>query len=536
MRKHIFHTLLFVGTLLLATSCHEVNWTEGLKPMNVTLSLPQAGKQVVNLTETNPTYTFSIAKNYPILKTDATLAVMSQEELGSEYVSLAEGQYVIENPVISFTDTEREHKVSIKFQNVTNLEPTVTYALGLKLQSSNEEVEVDGANSTLIVTLRLGEAGTIANPHRLHSLDDLKAMKDKLVEGQMNYFRMTADIDMQNEEWTTLNYYRKYWINFNGDNHIIKNLKCSGGAASFFGVLNDGVCENVVFENATIEGDNTPIGVVAGVVQRGVVRNVHVSGTITQTGGVNNWDSGKAGGICGTLEEAKAQITECSANVNIKGDFVVGGLVGEATRATLTNRCYVSGEILSTQGFAGGIIGNMYQTTVSDCYSTGKIAVTERAGAAGGIAGRIDRGAEIYNCYSTTAIEANGNAGGIVGATAWGTNPKDNVIIGCVAWNDSITATDMNSSRIAGFMNGSSVWGNSCYAKVSLKVIIPGGAPQTDPYWMDTEELNTTERAKVYNGINSTSLIEVTRKTINWNSYVWDFDGERPLLKWEKKN
>lgn len=527
--------MLLLAGAFLVTSCEKVEWSEGLKPIVVTLSLAQTGEQVVNITEANPVYALSIKKNYPILRTDATLVPLSVEELGEHYVPLAEDQYEIDSPVTDFADADRERKVNIQFKNVTNLDPTVTYALGLRLESSNAEVKADEANSTVIVTMRLGEKGTIANPHRLATPEDLMTMKDKLVEGQMNYFRMTADIDMEQEEWATLNYFRTYWINFNGDNHVIRNLKCSGPAASFFGVLNDGVCENVIFENATIEGDNTPIGIVAGVVVSSVVRNVHVSGTVTQTGGVNNWGAGKAGGICGLLEQGKSIISECSANAKVKGDFVVGGLVGEANQATLTSRSYFSGEVISTQGFAGGIVGNMYMTTVSDCYTTGKVATTERPGAAGGIVGRIDRGAEVYNCYSTAGIEAIGNAGGIIGATAWGTNPRNNVVIGCVAWNENIIATDLNSSRIAGFMNGGSIWGTSCYAKASLEVIIPGGAPQTDPYWMDTEDLNTTARAKVYNGISATDLVSVARNTIKWNSYVWDFSGEKPVFNWEKQ-
>mgnify|MGYP003250871976 FL=1 len=530
--KRFLYFLLFVNVMALV-SCKDVEWEEGLKPIEISLSLSQIGEQVVELSGENPTYTFEILKNYPMLNTTASLAVMSQNELGG-YTPLTEEQYTIDDVEVTFNESEKTKKVTVEFRNITDWEPETTYALGLSLESSDQNVKIDTKKSSLVIILKFGEKGSASNPHRLATLNDLKTMKDKLVEGQLNYFKMVADIDMADESWTILNYDRKYRIIFDGDNHVIKNLRCSGDAASFFGVLNDGACENVTFENAIIEGNNTPIGIVAGIVQSSMVRNVHVSGIIRQSGGINNWDIGKAGGICGALEKSKAQISECSADVDIQGDFVVGGIVGEATQATLTSRSYAKGKIVSTKGFAGGIVGNMYQTTVSDCYSYGEIQVSEQAGAAGGIVGRIDRGAEIYNCYSVASVIAKGNAGGIVGATAWGTNPNGNVIIGCVAWNEIISGTDQNSSRITGFLNGGSTWGASCYAKTFLSVVVPGGKPQTDPYWMDSEELDTTERAKVYNGINADNLISTTQNILKWNPYVWDFSEDFPCFKWEK--
>lgn len=537
--KNVKYFCVVLLGVFLTLSCEEKDLTNGLKPMVVTLALSQTGEQVVDLVDANPSYSFDILKNYPTLETTVTLTPLPQEELDESFVSLAEDQYVIENAVIDLAASEMKHNIVVRFKNVMNLDPAKTYALGLRLTSSNEDVQVEKDKNTVIITLRLGEKGTIANPHRLATAEDLKAIKDKLIEGQVNYFRMTEDIDLKNEPWNVLNYDRKYIINFDGDNHKIKNLNCSGGAASFFGVLNDGICENVTFENAVISGDNTPVGVVAGLVVSGIVRNVHVSGSVIQTGGGQNWGTGFAGGICGKLEGGKAQIKDCSSDVDVTGEWCVGGITGESNSATLISCSKSTGKIISHKGFSGGIVGNMYHTTVSDCYSEGEVWVKEKlpteANCAGGIVGRVDREAELYNCYSSALINAKGNGGGIVGATAWGTNPTGNIIIGCIAWNSSITATDGNSSRITGFMNQNSSWGNTCYGKAALEVIVPGGAPQTDPRYMDTEELDTTGGAKVYNGINVTNIIEVAKSTLHWKPEVWDFSGNCPVFLWEKK-
>ena len=68
-------------------------------------------------------------------------------------------------------------------------------------------------------------------------------MKGKLLNGQKVYFKMTADIDMSDiANWSPLNDseingFNRY-IDFDGNGHLIKNLRCSDQKyASFFGVL-----------------------------------------------------------------------------------------------------------------------------------------------------------------------------------------------------------------------------------------------------------------------------------------------------------
>lgn len=535
---------------VIVTSCEdEKDFTSGLEPMEVKLSLSHTGEQFVELTVANPTYAFNIMKNYPIYTTTATLTAMSQDELGETYTTLEENQYNIESPELTIGDSEREHEVVITFKNVMNLDPDLTYAIGLKLASSSKKVGVDETRNKVIIALRLGEIGTMGNPYVLSSAEDLLGMKAKCKKDRVNYFKLGADIDMDGVEWTPVCPSAEYKLNFDGDNHTIKNLTCDGGIGpSFFGIL-CGTCENLKFENANIVALNEPTGVVAASVgisdfsifETGSLKNVHVlSGTVRHT--CNNpwgiWPQ-LAGGLCGKLGYRGSLITECSANVNISGTHAVGGLVGEANNASMINKSYASGDVHSTGGYAGGLVGNIYYTTVSDCYSTGKVSnpLGQATGVAGGLIGRVDRGAEVDNCYSTSPVEACVNGGGIIACSGFNQSGK-NYIVGCVAWNSSLVAKnrtgDPNTGRICGFMQGPSsdgiCWGENCYARADMSVTINDELVAKN----EQSEMNTAGGASLYEGRNAANLISVTRDILKWSTYIWDFSGDRPVFIWEK--
>lgn len=552
MRKILSVCLLLAA--IVVTSCkEEEDFTSGLEPMEVKLALSQTGEQFVELKVANPSYSFNILKNYPIYETTATLNVMSQDELGDKYTTLEENQYSIETPESTIGDSEREHEITITFKNVMNLDPSLTYAVGLKLSSSSKKVGVDDTKNTLIIAIRLGELGTMGNPYVLSTVDELLTMKEKCKKDRVNYFKLGADIDLDGIDWKPLCPSADYKLNFDGDNHTIKNLVCGGESVagpSFFGIL-CGTCENLKFENAHITSVNEPAGVVAASVgiadfniyESGILKNVHVLSGTVQHNSIHNgswWWSSLAGGLCGNLAYKGSFVTECSANVDVTGSYVVGGLVGEANNASMINKSYASGNVHSTTGFAGGLVGNIFYTTISDCYATGKVSnpLGLATGVAGGLVGRVDRGAEVDNCYSTSPVEACVNGGGIIACSGFNQSGK-NYVVGCVAWNPSLVANnsnnDRNTGRICGFMQGPSsdgiCWGENCYAKADMSVTINDEAVTKN----EQSEMNTSGGAQLYEGRNATNLISVTRDILKWSTYIWDFSGDRPVFVWEKK-
>ncbi len=101
-------------------------------------------------------------------------------------------------------------------------------------------------------------------------------------------------------------------------------------------------------------------------------------------------------------------------DVNITGDFYVGGIVGN-NKGTITN-CYSTGSITGDDG-VGGLVGLNFDT-ITNCYSTVNVVESEtyRDGYnLGGLAGY--NSGTITNCYSTGGVDAGepNDVGGFVG-------------------------------------------------------------------------------------------------------------------------
>ncbi|MBR5677065.1 MAG: hypothetical protein IKX20_02895, partial [Paludibacteraceae bacterium] len=132
----------------------------------------------------------------------------------------------------------------------------------------------------------------------------------------------------------------------------------------------------------------------------------------------------------------------CVQNVNleggsIKGNYCVGGVAGEIYKGTVSN-CYNTGKVEGSGYYVGGVVGrnsgtvsNCYNTnavrsesgeyvggvagwnqgTVSNCYNTGKVEGSSEN--VGGVAG-WNRGT-VSNCYNTGEVEGSSDVGGVAG-------------------------------------------------------------------------------------------------------------------------
>lgn len=367
-------------------------------------------------------------------------------------------------------------------------------------------------------------SGTKDDPYNLYTAADLAAMSEKLEEGKLIYFRLQADIDMTDVYWVPLNYASPYKmaIDFDGNNHVIDNFTCTFASyPSFFGVLN-GNCHDVTFTNAVIE---SAVGGATGIVgsycgTTGIpaeAHNVHVQGRVTSPGGNKNGTGGIFGRIC------EANITACSADVEIEsGEDYVGGLFG-----------YDSGV-----------------STVSDCWTSGKVKAGSKVGGIGG--GLIKAGSAVYNCYSTMEVEGSFQVGGILGhanldKTAGNdSNDANNHVENCIAWNASVAATakDGNEHYSSGIIIGFTALKNylvNCVHKTdfnfseSAKNAELGYAPydQSDagPSSPLAHGANTYDFA--YHGRTAVAAATVTSlaKSMSWSQSIWDFSTDFPTIK-----
>ena len=256
------------------------------------------------------------------------------------------------------------------------------------------------------------------DPYLIDDVEDLELLAQKVngdetansgVTYKDKHFKLTADIDLENEEWTPIGIFDReapFKGTFDGGRHQITNLKISNGGQ---------------------------YGGLFGYTEGAVIKSCNV------TGEINGYNY--TGGIVG-YADANTKILNCSFQGNVKGKGEGrGGIVGYMSGGGEVNRCYVIGTVTGYRevgGIAGYGVG-----TIKNCYALADVtAAGDNAGYnAGGIAGYA-YGVTIENCYYSGEVSASGSAGGIAG-TAWG-----GTIQNCVSLAESVTGS--NANRIAG--------------------------------------------------------------------------------------
>ncbi len=236
----------------------------------------------------------------------------------------------------------------------------------------------------------LAGSGTADAPYLLANAEDLKAFRDLVNAEDSSSLcaRLTADIDLGNEEWEPFNSKSGYVTTayagvFDGDGHTIRGLSINATTANqgLFSVIN----------GAT-------------------VKNLNVKGNVTST-------KGYVGGIVGKIQQGNVE--NCSFSGTVTTDVTgsngyVGGIAGYAgNTATKTQTASISGCVNTdriTGGVAGGIVGYAVYTEIESCYNTGAINGTSRAG---GIAGQLQNNCTATHCYNIGTVSGSTTAGGI---------------------------------------------------------------------------------------------------------------------------
>ena len=367
---------------------------------------------------------------------------------------------------------EKEEKEKLQEQSDEKIEP--------QEESKKELLKgisllMEGENSTVgsgKEAAGFEGAGTEASPYEITSAADLKKLAENVNGGvtyEGKYFQLTANIDLENKEWTPIGTVdTPFQGTFDGDGHQITNLKISNGG-QYAGLF--------------------------GYTECAVIKNCNV------TGEINGYNY--TGGIVGSAN-VNTKILNCSFQGNVKGKGEDrGGIVGYMSGGGEVNRCYVIGTVTGYRevgGIAGYGVG-----TIKNCYALADVtAAGDNAGYnAGGIAGYA-YGVTIENCYYSGEVSASGSAGGIAGNAWRGT------IQNCVSLAESVTGS--NANRIAGYNYNATLTNN--YAWNGTKV---SGSPTSDG-----EDLTYTD------GTLSPQFSEI----FGSDNSAWEFtDNGLPILK-----
>lgn len=220
----------------------------------------------------------------------------------------------------------------------------------------------------------------------IKSAEDLATMSTRLnrkLDPEGKYYKLTSDI---NSTYVI----RRGWVepitslfseHFDGQNHTI-NLHVTG---LFETISSDNVQPAV--RNLQLTGNIGSGLTVRGIynrasicweLQSGIIKNYSFNGTVDAVGGIVTVNQGGAirtcsvnaslpggGGIGGIVGYGFGVIEDCSFNGTISGD--VGGGIAWMFGGSITN-CRVNANI-SARKYAGGIVGDTGDITISNCTS-----------------------------------------------------------------------------------------------------------------------------------------------------------------------
>ncbi len=140
----------------------------------------------------------------------------------------------------------------------------------------------------------------------------------------------------------------------------------------------------------------------------GYNRNATITNVCLEDSEINGAD--RVGGLLGQVYEST--ISNSHSTGSVIGDTYVGGLVGCADRSTISNS-YSSGTI-NGDSAVGGLVGFINYSTISNSYSSGLISGDSGVGGVAGFAVFLT----ISNSYSSCLISGDSYVGGLVGDSA----------------------------------------------------------------------------------------------------------------------
>ena len=218
--------------------------------------------------------------------------------------------------------------------------------------------------------------------------------------------KLTADIDLGNQEWTPIGQDEDFYYcgSFDGQGHTISNLYIS----------------------EEVEGYD--YAGLFGYVNGGSLASISVSGEV--------YSAYAAGGIAGGGFEAS--IEECINAANINSDCYTGGIVGEGYGVVIS-KCKNEGKITAVgqDQIAGGIIAYGYGS-ITECANIGDITGFTYAG---GIVGGICGESSISYSYNQASVSARDYAAaGIVGSNEGGESIQLSSVYSSATAEDGLTS------------------------------------------------------------------------------------------------
>lgn len=249
--------------------------------------------------------------------------------------------------------------------------------------------------------------GTEEEPYEINSDKDLKLLAYHVANEEVDgyegcYFALTRDISLSDTaSWLPIGYFTEagdsepklFKGNFNGQGYRVYNLKISDTTQDYAGLF--GSIHGAVIENLTVDGQvnaHSKAALLVGETNDSTISNCSSRGQVRGVGVI--------GGIVG--EAYDSVILECTNTAGVLGgtdadgvnEAYAGGICGSAQSSFMsdcTSDTTDSYSALYSEGYVGGIAGNIYETEIYNTYVEGKVGSTS-ADYIGGLVGRMQSG------------------------------------------------------------------------------------------------------------------------------------------------
>ena len=191
------------------------------------------------------------------------------------------------------------------------------------------------------------------------------------------------------------------------------------------------------------------------------------NGKIANAGILDSYFYGtsKVGGMCGN--NYTGTISNCYNTGSVSGIGTAGGVSGYNYTGSITN-CYNTGNVSGSSGFVGGVSGYNDGGTITNCYNVGSVG---GSGYVGGVNG-WNKGI-ITNCYNTGSVSGTGvNVGGVIGRNESNASITNCYYDSTIYTGNAIGANDGTTEKVEGktteqFKTGNtvtydgSIWGQT---------------------------------------------------------------------------
>ena len=198
-------------------------------------------------------------------------------------------------------------------------------------------------------TAGFGGDGSEASPFEIANGEQLANLAKTVNEGETysgQFFKLTANIDLGENEWTPIGGENNYFEGtFDGNGYTVSNFTINKPEESYIGLFgyNKGTIMNLGVEKAEISG-SVRVGGVCGY-NYGTIKNCYNTGAVSGTISV-------IGGVCGFNTGYNNTITNCYNASTVNGKNSAGSVCGYSNDETVTN-CYYNKDFCAVGGIKG---------------------------------------------------------------------------------------------------------------------------------------------------------------------------------------